>query len=49
MIATYDAVAKALVDVMAEGIDPEGEYLYLTGSLTVSYAKIDLTTKLGDL
>ncbi len=32
--ATYDAVAKALVEVMVEGIGPEGKYIYLTGSLT---------------
>lgn len=31
---TYDAVAKALVEVMVEGIGPEGKYIYLTGSLT---------------
>lgn len=32
--ATYDAVAKALVDTMVRGIGPEGKYLFLTGSLT---------------
>jgi len=31
---TYDSVAKALVDTMAEGIGPEGKYIFLTGSLT---------------
>ena len=32
--ATYDAVAKALVDTMVKGIGPKGKYLFLTGSLT---------------
>jgi len=32
--ATYDAIAKALVETMVKGIGPEGKYLYLTGSLT---------------
>lgn len=32
--ATYDDVAKALVDTMVEGIGPKGKYLFLTGSLT---------------
>jgi len=31
---TYDAVAEALVDTMAEAIGPEGSYIFLTGSLT---------------
>ncbi len=31
---TYDAVAEALVETMAEGIGPEGKYIFLTGSLT---------------
>lgn len=31
---TYDAVAEALVDTMAEAIGPEGNYIFLTGSLT---------------
>ncbi len=31
---TYDSVAKALVETMAEGIGPEGKYIFLTGSLT---------------
>jgi len=31
---TYDSVAETLVDVMAEGIGPEGKYVFLTGSLT---------------
>lgn len=31
---TYDSVAEALVDTMAEGIGPEGKYIFLTGSLT---------------
>lgn len=32
--ATYDDVAKALVDTMAKGIGPNGKYIFLTGSLT---------------
>jgi rhamnose transport system substrate-binding protein len=32
--ATYDDIAKALVETMAKGIGPEGKYIYLTGSLT---------------
>jgi len=31
---TYDSVAKALVNTMAEAIGPEGKYIFLTGSLT---------------
>ncbi len=31
---TYAAVAEALVETMAEGIGPEGSYIFLTGSLT---------------
>lgn len=32
--ATYDAIARTLVETMVEGIGPEGRYIYLTGSLT---------------
>lgn len=32
--ATYDTVAKALVETMAKGIGPEGKFIFLTGSLT---------------
>jgi len=31
---TYDSVAEALVEIMVEGIGPEGKYIFLTGSLT---------------
>jgi len=32
--ATYDAVARTLVETMVHGIGPEGKYIVLTGSLT---------------
>ncbi len=32
--ATYDAVAKSLVETMVKGIGPNGKYIFLTGSLT---------------
>ncbi len=32
--ATYEAIAKSLMDIMAKNIGPEGKYIYLTGSLT---------------
>lgn len=32
--ATYDAVAKTMIETMAKGIGPEGKYVILTGSLT---------------
>lgn len=32
--ATYDAIAKAVVETMVKGIGPTGKYLFLTGSLT---------------
>ncbi len=38
--ATYDAIARSLVDIMAEGIGPKGKYLFLTGSLTASNQNI---------
>ncbi len=38
--ATYDAIAQALVDVMAEGIGGEGEYAIITGSLTAENQNI---------
>jgi len=31
---TYASVAEALVEIMVEGIGPEGKYIFLTGSLT---------------
>jgi ABC-type sugar transport system substrate-binding protein len=34
--STYADIAQALVDVMAEGIGPNGKYVILTGSLTAA-------------
>lgn len=38
--ATYEDIAKALMDVMAEGIGEDGKYLILTGSLTAANQNI---------
>ncbi|MCL5269834.1 MAG: substrate-binding domain-containing protein [bacterium] len=32
--ATYDAVGRTMMDIMARGIGPEGKYIILTGNLT---------------
>ncbi|MBN2309934.1 MAG: substrate-binding domain-containing protein [Candidatus Hydrogenedentes bacterium] len=37
---TYEGIAKALLDVMAEGVSPEAKYLILTGSLTAANQNI---------
>ncbi len=38
--ATYEGIAQALMDVMAEGVGPEAKYLILTGSLTAANQNI---------
>ena len=35
-MATYTDIATTLMDIMAEGIGPEGKYIILTGSLTAA-------------
>lgn len=38
--ATYDAIAKSLMDIMHEAIGPEGKYVILTGNLTAANQNI---------
>jgi len=38
--ATYEDIAKTLMDIMVEGIGPDGKYVILTGSLTAANQNI---------